>query len=160
MLDTAIQQTIKVSLVTDEESLPELEKYLEVNYSGWHYIGEVFPWAYMTIAAIVLPLAEWTDEDTDVFDELQQERLLRSYDWSYATEQELALRAPGQVIPMLLGALSGLVGSDGYLTQGSTCVCDEMHRRNNTVCCVCYARQVYGCYQQDYRVESEASYAK
>ena len=97
----------------------------------------------MTIAAIVLPQAEWTDEDTNVFDELQQERLLRSYDWSYATEQELALRAPGQVIPSLLGALSGLVGS-------------ETHRRNHIVCGICYARQVYGCYQQDYQVESGA----
>ena len=160
MLDTATQQAIKVSLVTNEESLPELEKYLEVNYSGWRYVGEVFPWAYMTIAAIVLPQAEWTDEDTDVFDELQQERLLRSYDWSCATEQELAMRAPGQVIPALLGALSGLVGSDGYLTQRGACVCDETHSRNDTVCCICYARQVYGCHQQDYRVESDVSHAR
>jgi hypothetical protein len=157
MLDTATQQAIKVSLVTDEESLPELEKYLDVNYSGWRYVGEAFPWAYMTIAAIVLPQAEWTNEDAGVFDELQQEHLLRSYDWSYATEQELALRAPGQVIPTLLGALSGLVGSNGYLTQSGTCVCNETHRRNQTVCCICYARQVYACYQQDYRVETGAS---
>ncbi len=45
MVDTATQQAIKVSLVTDEESLPELEKYLDVNYSGWRYVGEAFPWA-------------------------------------------------------------------------------------------------------------------
>jgi hypothetical protein len=32
LLDTTTQQAIKVSLVTDEEALPELEKYLEVNY--------------------------------------------------------------------------------------------------------------------------------
>ncbi len=151
MLDTATPKAIKVSLVADEEALPELEKYLDVNYSGWRYVGEVFPWAYMIIATIVLPQTEWTDEDANVFDELQQERLLRSYDWSSATAQELALRAPGQVIPTLLGALSGLVGNDGYLTQNGTCVCDETHRQHHTVCCICYARQVYECYQQDYR---------
>lgn len=53
----------------------------------------------------------------------------------------------GDIIEDLLGALRGLVGEDGYLTQHATCECDNTHEQNHTVCRICWAHYYYEAYQ-------------
>ena len=50
-----------------------------------------------------------------------------------------------QMIEKLLGALRGLVGSDGYLTTLGACQCHD----NHTACHICWARYFYEVFSSE-----------
>jgi len=101
-------------------------------------------------------LSEWAEEHIKDLDPLSRV-YAPSQDTAYSFAEAdckaegwtiITHATPKESIRDLLGALQGLVGDDGYLTERDLCECDNTHEQNHTVCSICWARYYYEVYSQ------------
>jgi hypothetical protein len=144
--------SVQITLPIEAERFNTLGVFLNQRYGGqrWkikevsieHVEGRV-------VLTLLLP-GDWTEDDAGEFAELLFERLVHggvvilSEAESPRAQQARSLQTQ-RMVEALLGSLLGIVGADGVLED--ECQCRAGLRDNQSVCTICWARNVYYVYQ-------------
>ena len=140
MVDTS--SLINITLPVDSQRLANLKQYLDTEYAGWSVVSTEVEHDVERVGIVLKLPGAWVEEDEKAWNELYQEKVILSF---RPVSEPVKVEDDEQIILQLIGALRGLVGEDGYLED--ECECDNTHARTQTVCRICWARNMLAAYQ-------------
>jgi hypothetical protein len=146
-MGTSVQLTLSI----DAERFNQLGLFLNIQHQGWKITAIRIDHPQESVTLTIFLPSVWTPADESELQELHSEHLLREL------PVLLAIGEPGptanvrsgpttHMVEDLLGALLGLVGEGGHLSEDD-CYCHEGLTRNQSACSICWARNIYVVYQ-------------